>query len=80
VPLKKILKITWRGFCCVALLWIIALMIAPDQPPKSADTWSRAGVFISGLIVLLPLAIFIGLIDLLFGKPDPMTDQSRKEE
>lgn len=80
MPLKKLLKIAWRGFCCVALLWIIALMIAPDQPLKSADTWSRAGIFSSGLIVLLPIAIFIGLIDLCFGTPDPVADQNRKEE
>jgi len=80
VPLKKFLKISWRGFCCVALFWMIALMIAPDQPLKSADTWSRAGVFFSGLIVLLPIAIFIGLIDLFFGTLDPVADQNRKEE
>jgi len=47
---------------------------------SSADTWSRAGVFFSGLIVLLPIAIFIGLIDLFFGTLDPVADQNRKEE
>jgi len=30
--------------------------------------------------VLLPIAIFIGLIDLFFGTLDPVADQNRKEE
>jgi uncharacterized membrane protein len=83
--LKRFFKIAWRSIGCIAVLWIIALVMAPDQPPKSADTWSRMGVFFIGLMVLPPLVIVFGLIDLLFGvtasasHQTAATDQSRNE-
>ena len=78
--MRRFLNIAWKGFCCAAVLWILALVIAPAQPPKSADMWSRFGVYVSGLMILPPLVVFLGLLELCFGATDSASDHEKKEE
>jgi len=78
--LRKLLKIAWKGVCCAALLWILAFVIAPDQPIKSADMWSKIGVYFTGLMILPPFIVLFLLLELWLGATASPSDQSRMEE
>ncbi len=77
---KKFLNFVGIGIGCVAVLWILAFVIAPDQPLKAADIWSKVGVVFTGLIVLVSLFVLFGSILLLFKVSGSVPDQSRKED
>ena len=60
------LAIAWVVLGCAVMIWIMLIMIAPNESMKLADMgWNSIGVFFNGLFVLLPALAILLLVTFL---------------